>query len=307
MPLSFSACGKPTEPPPPQVIEVTVAPVESKSVTLTQEYVCRIDSHHHIEVRAPRTGTLGAISITAGQKVKEDEVLFRIEAANGAEAASVKAPFEGVVGLLPLQEGSSVLKGETLTTLSDNTLMSAYFNVPESRYLEYQAAKIDRHKEDFTIQLMLANGKAFDQPGKLEAIGSAFNAKNGSIRFRADFPNPDGTLHHGQTGVLSVSRVQNGAIVVPQQATFKVYDKRYVDVVDQDDVVHRREIAIQTESDKLFVVKSGVSVGDKIIVDGAGHVADGTQVEPKLSHAGGLAGLIPSDSEHPADSKSPQP
>ena len=67
---------------------------------------------------------------------------------------------------------------------------------------------------------------------------SHFNSETGTIPFRADFPNPDRLLRHGQRGTALISRVLNDAIVIPQRATFEVLDKRYVYVVDKEDVVH---------------------------------------------------------------------
>ena len=89
---------------------------------------------------------------------------------------------------------------------------------------------------------MLANGNKFQQIGKIGAIEAEFNNETGNIPFRADFPNPDGLLRHGQTGTVLIRRVLKDAIVIPQRATFEVLDKRYVYVVDKDDVVHQREI-----------------------------------------------------------------
>ena len=189
----------------------------------------------------------------------------------------IRAPFDGMVDRLHRQ-GSLVKEGETLTTLSDNSLMWVYFNVPEARYLEYMT-DLSQHKEDLKIELMLANGKKFGQVGKLGAIAADFNNETGNIAFRADFPNPDGLLRHGQTGTVLISRVLNDAIVIPQRATFEVLGKRYVYVVDKEDVAHQREIVIQNELDDLFVVKTGVGVGDKIILEGIRQVHDGEKVE----------------------------
>src|SRR5262249_13007898 len=90
---------------------------------------------------------------------------------------------------------------------------------------------------------------------------------------------PEGLLRHGQTGTVWIGRVVNDAIVVPQSATFEVLDKWYVYVVDKDDVAHRREIVVQTELEDLFVVKSGVGVGDKIVIEGVRRIEDGDKVE----------------------------
>ena len=56
-------------------------------------------------------------------------------------------------------------------------------------------------------------------------------------------------------------------------------DKRYVYVVDKDDVVHRREIVVQHEMDDIFVIKKGVGVGDRIVLEGIRQVRDGEKVE----------------------------
>ena len=126
---------------------------------------------------------------------------------------------------------------------------------------------------------MLANSNKFPQPGKIGAIEGQFNNETGNIAFRADFPNPDGLLRHGQTGTILIHRKVHDAIVIPQRATFEIMDKRYVYVVDKDDVVHRREIVVQHEMDDIFVIKKGVGVGDRIVLEGIRQVRDGEKVE----------------------------
>jgi membrane fusion protein (multidrug efflux system) len=295
---------------PRAVPKITVTTVQSKTVTLTQQYACKIESHHHIQIRAEEIGYLDAVNVKEGQTVTEGDVLFRINykklfedevdskgdvlaatskrqkaRANVDPAAvalgldDVKAPFDGMVGRLPHQQGSLVQKGETLTTLSDDGLIWAYFDVSESRYLEFKAAKLDQNTDDLKIELVLANGKKFDQIGKLGAIEAVFKPTTGSIRFRADFPNPNRLLRRGLTGTVLISRLQLDAIVVPQRATFEDHKSRYVYIVDKAGVAHRREIAVQNDLDNLFVVKSGVISGDKIVLDGALNVREGDQVE----------------------------
>ncbi len=198
--------------------------------------------------------------------------------------ATVKAPFDGIVDRLHQQQGSLVQEGEILTTLSDNSLMWVYFNVPEARYLEYMA-DLNRNKDDMQIELVLANGEKFDHLGKIGAIEADFNNETGNIPFRVDFPNPDRLLRHGQTGSVLIRRVQNDAIVIPQRATFEVLDKRYVYVVDKDDVAHQRDIVVQNEMDDIFVIKSGLEVGDKIVLEGIRQVHDGDKVEYEFREA----------------------
>ncbi|MDR3636083.1 MAG: efflux RND transporter periplasmic adaptor subunit [Isosphaeraceae bacterium] len=196
----------------------------------------------------------------------------------GAELSftSVRAPFDGIIDRLLEQQGALVEEGDMLTTLSDNSLMWVYFNVPEADYLEYMAG---HDKQDRRIELVLANGNKFQQTGRIGAIEAKFNNETGTVPFRADFPNPDGLLRHGQTGTVLIHRVLDGATVIPQRAAFEILDKRYVYVVDKDDVVHQREIAVQDTLDDIYVIKNGVKVGDKIVLEGIRQIRDGEKVE----------------------------
>jgi membrane fusion protein (multidrug efflux system) len=191
---------------------------------------------------------------------------------------NVRAPFDGIVDRLHEQLGSLIKEGDILTTLSDNSLMWVYFNVPEAQYLEYMAG-LKQDKEDHKIELVLANQKKFPQSGKIGAIEAQFNNETGNIAFRADFPNPDRLLRHGQTGNVLIHRTLMNAIVIPQRATFEILDKRYVYVVGKDDVVHQREIVIQHEMDDIFVIEKGLDVNDKIVLEGVRQVRDGEKVE----------------------------
>ena len=149
--------------------------------------------------------------------------------------ANIKAPFDGIIDHQRQQQGSLISEGDILTTLSDNSVMWVYFNVPESRYLEYQA---NPDKDNLKVELMLANGTKFPQIGKIGAIEADFNNETGNIAFRADFKNPDRVLRHGQTGTILLSRVVKDAIVIPQRATFEILAKKYAFVVEKADLEH---------------------------------------------------------------------
>jgi membrane fusion protein (multidrug efflux system) len=209
--------------------------------------------------------------------------------------ADVKAPFDGIIDRLYEQQGSLIEEGDKLTTLSDNQVMWVYFNVPEARYLEYKA-NLDRQKnqqaanqdpagdvanphKDMEVELKLADGSTFGQPGEIAAIEADFNNRTGNIAFRADFTNPDGLLRHGQTGTILIHRNLENALVIPQRATFEVLDKRYVFVVDKDGVVHQNEIKIENELEDIFVIAKGLTSEDKIVLEGVQQIKDGEKVE----------------------------
>lgn len=190
----------------------------------------------------------------------------------------VKAPFDGIIDRLHEQHGSLVKENDILTTLSDNSTMWVYFNVPEARYLEYMATPAEvKAKEQ--VELQLGNGTKFPRTGKINAIEAQFNNENGNIPFRADFLNPDRLLRHGMTGNILMHRTLKNAIVIPQRATFAVLDKRYVYVIDKDSVVHQRDIVVQNELQDIFVIKSGLGAEDRIVFEGVRQVRDGEKRE----------------------------
>jgi membrane fusion protein (multidrug efflux system) len=190
----------------------------------------------------------------------------------------IKAPFDGIIDRLQEQQGSLVEEGDVLTTLSDNSVMWVYFNVPEAMYLEYKSGSEEEQKGR-QIELVLANGNKFPHPGKIGAIEADFNNETGNIAFRADFPNPDGLLRHGQTGNVLIQRPLPGAVVIPQRATFEILDKRFVYIISDEGTVRQQEIHIQHELEDIFILKDGVQPTDKIVLEGIRQTRDGDKVE----------------------------
>lgn len=212
-------------------------------------------------------------------KAKLDKALANMQLAQAElNFTDIKAPFDGIIDRLHEQQGSLIEEGGMLTSLSDNSLMWVYFNVPEARYLEYKA-KLDEGEDDLHIELVLANAEKFPQTGKIGAIEAEFNNETGNIAFRADFSNPKGLLRHGQTGNVLIHRNVKDALVIPQRAIFDILDKRYVFVVGDDDVVHQHEIKIAHELEDVFVIGEGIKAGDKIVLEGVREVRDGEKVE----------------------------
>lgn len=200
----------------------------------------------------------------------------------------VKAPFDGIIDRQYQQLGSLVEVGDILTTMSDNRTMWVYFNVPEADYLKYKALPgkkdVDNpqqlHLPGARIELRLANGQLFDQnAGDTVTVESSFDNETGNIPFRADFPNPDGLLRHGQTGTLLIHGTLKNAVVIPQRSTFEILDKQYVYVVDEEGVAHQRAVTIAHEKDDIFVVETGLEHDEKIVIEGVRQIHDGQHVE----------------------------
>lgn len=191
----------------------------------------------------------------------------------------IRAPFDGTIDRIPLKLGSLIAEGDLLTSLSDNSQMFAYFNVSEPEYLDYRLNVKDR--ADRKVTLLLANGMPLTAKGEVETIESEFDNETGNIAFRARFPNPDNLLKNGETGKIQMIVPLRNALIIPQKATYEIQDKVYVFVVGNDGVVRSKNITIVGEMPDLYVVKSGISPHDKILLDGIQKVKDDDKIKFK--------------------------
>ncbi len=193
---------------------------------------------------------------------------------------SIKAPFNGIMDHFQVRLGSLVNEGDLLTTMSDNSKMWVYFNVPEAEYLNI---KTHQNKEDMlNVKLLMANNQMFKFPGIVQTVEADFNNETGNIAFRATFPNPEGLLRHGETGSIIITQPLNSALLIPQKATFEVLEKKYVYVVDKNNVIRSREIKIAAELPNIFAVQSGLKEGDKILLEGLRQVSENQKIQYKF-------------------------
>ena len=196
------------------------------------------------------------------------------------EFTQIRAPFDGIVDKFHVRLGSLVEEGDLLTTLSNNSEMWVYYNVPEAEYLDFKAEQKNNTKP--VVNLLMANNKYFEYPGIVETIEADFNNETGNISFRATFQNPKGLLRHGETGNIHVSIPFKDAMLIPQKATFEVLDKKYVYVIDKNNQVKSREIVLAAELPHLFIVKEGLAVEDKILLEGLRLVKENEKIAYKL-------------------------
>ncbi|KMQ62944.1 hemolysin D [Chryseobacterium sp. FH2] len=192
----------------------------------------------------------------------------------------IKAPFSGVINRLPLKLGSLVDEGDLLTSLSDNNDVYSYFNVSEPEYLSYQMHAADRGSDEVT--LIMANGEALPQKGKIQTIEGEFDNETGNIAFRAKFPNPEKLLRNGETGKVQMTLPLKNALIIPQKATYEIQDQKYVFVIDKNGVAKSKNIKVAYELPDVYVIASGISENDKILLEGVQKVKDDQKVQTKF-------------------------
>ncbi|WNM20108.1 efflux RND transporter periplasmic adaptor subunit [Flavobacterium capsici] len=197
----------------------------------------------------------------------------------------IRAPFDGIIGRFnDVRLGSLVEEGELLTTLSDNSKMWVYFNVPEKEYLSYVSQKGIQGINQL-VRLKMANDEFFMSPGKVETIEADFNNETGNITFRATFDNSKGTLRHGQTGKIYLPKNVKDAVIIPQKATFEILDKKFVYVIKNHKVVSQ-PVEVTNELPHLYVLSGGVTAQDTLLVEGLRKVKNGETIATHYENQG---------------------
>ena len=192
---------------------------------------------------------------------------------------NIRAPFDGVIDVIPFKEGSLVTDGVLLTTLSQLSEIYAYFSIPENRYFELVSQdKLGKHHK---IELVLPNGFKYQYNGDLKTAEGEIDPTTGSIRYKVAFPNPDRLIKHGTSGKLVISEFKTNSILIPQKSTFSIQDKTYVFVVDKQNKVKMKNITVAQPIGESFIVESGLSNGEKIVFEGTQSIKDGDVIKVK--------------------------
>lgn len=204
--------------------------------------------------------------------------------------ASIKSPVNGIVGTLPLRLGSYVSSqtAEPLTRISDVSTVYAYFSMNEKQQLDIMMNANGMTFQDKiakmpAVNLILSNGKQYEQKGKIETFSGQANTQTGSFNVRASFPNTNKLLRSGGSGIVQIPTDLKDVIIIPQNATLELQDKRIALIVDNDNKVKAVPIEVRAVAGgKFYVVDNGLNIGDKVLIEGVGIVQEGTPIKPEV-------------------------
>ncbi|MEM1134925.1 MAG: efflux RND transporter periplasmic adaptor subunit [Bacteroidota bacterium] len=198
---------------------------------------------------------------------------------------TIKAPVSGLIGRIPKSVGNVVrnTNSEPLTILSNVSKVYVYFSMSESDYLYYERMKNDSTSKRISpaVKLILADGYVYEHTGRIDANSGQLNRNTGSITLRAVFDNPDTLLRTGNTGKILMEQIYPNAILIPQSSALSIQDKKFVFVLDENDLTVRKEIGIEGRSGKNYIIKSeSLSEDDRIVVSGINKLTDGIKILP---------------------------
>lgn len=199
----------------------------------------------------------------------------------------VTAPITGASSRAERSEGSLVgPEGDAglLTRISQVQPIWVRFGVADQTLLRLRqgiAAKrlTAPSAERLQVEMVLADGTVHPERGQVNFSDSMIDSGTGSVDLRAELANADGALLPGQfVRVRLVGIERPDAILVPQRAVQQGAQGKFVYVVGADDTAEARPVEVGDWLGSDWIVESGLSAGERVIVDGTVKVQPGAKV-----------------------------
>jgi RND family efflux transporter MFP subunit len=233
---------------------------------------------------------------TQAKKVGEAAVAAQEAAVRQARLdlsfTELRAPVDGRIGDRRVSPGNLVTGGT-----GGNTTMLAMivsldpirfeFTFDEASYIRYE--RLPRDNKDMAsrgssalVSLRLIDEPDYTHEGRMDFVDNVIDRTSGTIRGRAVFANPHGVFTPGMFGRVRVpGSPPYTALLVPDSVIGTEQARKYVLVVDGQNVVRQKYVTLGQMSGDLRVVKDGLNLDDRIVVNGLMRARPGVKVKPQ--------------------------
>ena len=263
----------------------------------------------------------------AALRVAEAQVASDREAVAAAEAAiqqagaaletarinlgytQIVAPISGRIGKSSVTEGALVTAHQPVALATIQQMDPTYVDVPQStaellrlkQRLEEGRLKRDGKSQD-KVKLILEDGTEYPVEGTLQFRDVTVDPSTGSVILRIVFPNPRNVLLPGMfVRALVKEGVNEQGILIPQQAVSRDPKGNPVAlIVPAGEKAEQRTLTLDRAIGDKWLVVSGLSAGDRVIVEGMQRVRPGASVKVVPFEAGRKSGPEPGQRVQPA-------
>ncbi len=187
----------------------------------------------------------------------------------------IRAPISGRVGRIEITPGNLIAAGPSsplLTSLVSISPIYASFEADENVVAKALADLPEGlNSRDFVDRIpvqMDVQGKN-SVAGKLQLINNTIDVASGTVKVRAVFDNANGSLMPGQFAKVRMGQAtERQELLVDEKAVGTDQNKKFVMVVNPQNIVEYREISLGARADGLRIVTAGLQADEKIVVNG---------------------------------------
>jgi multidrug efflux system membrane fusion protein len=222
--------------------------------------------------------------------VAANEAMVR-QAELDLEYTELKAPITGRIGDRRVTQGNLVTGGAGGNTTMLATIVSINpirfeFTLDEASLLRYQRLAAGKNEVaglgGTTVRLKLLDEAEFSHSARMDFVDNVIDRASGTIRGRAQLENPDSLFTPGMFARVQVpASAPYQALMVPDAAIGSEQARKFVYLIDQDNIARLRYVTLGQLIDDLRVIKDGLSAGDRVVVNGLMRVRQGVKVTPE--------------------------
>jgi RND family efflux transporter MFP subunit len=211
------------------------------------------------------------------------------------EYTEVRAPIDGRVSRAYLTEGNYVsgIAGAAtrLTTIVSVSPVYVYADMDEDSLLKFNALaskqKLDTNGDGrVPVDLQLGDEQEFPHHGYIESFDNQLDPNTGSILLRAVFPNDDGRIVPGLFARIRVPlSARHSAFLVSERAVGTDQAQKYVLALTRTNTVAYQSVVLGPVIDGMRIIRSGVTGGEQIVINGMQRVRPGMAVKAEQAVA----------------------
>jgi membrane fusion protein (multidrug efflux system) len=193
---------------------------------------------------------------------------------------TVTSPISGIAGVAKVGIGDLITPTTVMTTVSTVNPIYVDINIAEQDYMRFQRNKPSQSKQQ-NLELILGDGTIYPHRGSVRFVNREVDSRTGTIQVRGEFPNPGNVLRPGQYArIRAVTELRKAAFLIPQQSVSELQGVYQVGVVGSDNKVTIKTVKLGPQFGDMWVVESGLQLGENVIVDGLQRVKTGVTVAP---------------------------
>ncbi|WP_436202172.1 MdtA/MuxA family multidrug efflux RND transporter periplasmic adaptor subunit [Astrobacterium formosum] len=191
---------------------------------------------------------------------------------------TITAPISGRTGLRQVDVGNIVRASDTtgLVVITQIRPISVLFTLPQQQLAQVNTAMA---KGPLAVEALGGDNRTIIERGTLQVIDNQVDQTTGTIKLKAEFPNPDLKLWPGQfVNVRLLVDTLKNAVTVPTAAVQRGPNGTFVYRVNDGDTVSVRPVRVALQDDIRAVVAEGVTPGERVVTTGFAQLTDGSRV-----------------------------
>ena len=191
----------------------------------------------------------------------------------------IYAPFNGTIGISQVKIGTGVYPQTLLNSVSTDDPMAVDIAIDQSEIPQFNRYfEKGTNVKDSIFTAVLPDGSIYPFPGQLYTLDRSIDPTTGTLRARITFPNPKNDLKAGLTTDIRIKhRGADSTLLIPFKGIVDALGESFVFVVENGHV-YQRKVSLGTRIGGMIVVKSGLTQGQEVVVEGVQKLRDSIAV-----------------------------